>query len=121
MFNLSIGYGWLNLAALALGIIAWIIPIIILASKRDTLFARHGHGIWGVSIMISLGACALALFLQILYQNYLVTIQDWAALMDTTGAVVIVSGVLLLVTLALNIAVIIRHLTHTRKNRAALP
>lgn len=90
--------GWLNLASLALGLMAWILPIGNLM--------RHGkleHKHWVAPSMLSLGACALALCFQIFYTHYLVKIEDWSALMDTSGAVALVSAVLLGVTILLNV------------------
>lgn len=53
-------------------------------------------------MMVSGTACALALLFQLVYNWHLVAIGDWSALMDTTGAVVKVSVVLVAVTAGLN-------------------
>ena len=52
-------------------------------------------------MMVSGTACALALLFQLVYNWHLVAIGDWSALMDTTGAVVKVSVVLVAVTAGL--------------------
>jgi hypothetical protein len=90
-------YGWLNIGSLALGLISWSIPIaVLLKAKKSKLYE-------GITLsIISLGACAISLFFQILYNQYLVKIEDWAALMDTMGGVVVASGVLIFVTILLN-------------------
>ena len=89
--------GLLNLGSLVLGLIAWILPVVNLVryGKRD----QRG---WIVLSMMSISACAISLCFQILYQYHLVKIEDWSALMDTTGAVAFVSAALLVVTIVLN-------------------
>ncbi|MCL2016775.1 MAG: hypothetical protein FWG68_11075 [Defluviitaleaceae bacterium] len=44
----------------------------------------------------------MAILLQIVYQNYLVRIEDWSAIMDTSWGVVFVSAVLLMGAVSLN-------------------
>ncbi|MDX9956643.1 MAG: hypothetical protein RBT75_21270 [Anaerolineae bacterium] len=90
--------GWLNLASLALGLMAWILPIGNLMRQGKP---EHKH--WMAPSMLSLGACALALCFQIFYTHHLVKIEDWSALMDTSGAVALVSAILLSVTILLNV------------------
>lgn len=96
MFD-SFDYGWLNLISLVLGLIAWLIPasIIIQAKKRKLKIPF-------IMLLLSMGACGIALWCQISYNNYLVQIQDWTALMDTTSTLNWVSAVLLIVTVVLN-------------------
>jgi len=91
------GYGLLNLGSLLLGLIAWILPVINLANNNK---AEHKN--WVVFSISSVSACAIALYMQILYGNHLVKIEDWSALMDTSHGVVLVSAILLVVTIALN-------------------
>ncbi len=90
------GTGWLNVASLALGLIAWALPVIGLIGRNKT---AHGRG--GFSIA-SFTACSLSLCMQIFYADHLVKIEDWPALMDTSGAVAWVSAVLVTVTIVLN-------------------
>ncbi|MGP4072982.1 hypothetical protein ACTWQB_10570 [Piscibacillus sp. B03] len=97
---------WLNIGSLILGVVAWFIPIIALVYDKQ----RESSNL-AVLAFMSISACAVALFFQIIYQNHLVRIEDWAAIMDTTGALVKVGAVLLLVTLVLNTIMIYRHKT----------
>jgi len=93
------GYGWLNVGSLLLGLIAWILPVInLLKRKMNVLFT-----------FASISACAVALYLQIIYQNYLAIKEDWSAIMDTSGGLVFVSSVLLAITLVLNVIVLLRN------------
>ncbi|HOL18022.1 MAG TPA: hypothetical protein PLY40_07015 [Bacillota bacterium] len=89
--------GWLNVGSLVLGLMAWILPVASLA-KHGKADPRKG----AVFFVASLSACAVSLCLQIYYQNFLVRIEAWSALMDTSGAVAKVSTVLVVVTIALN-------------------
>ncbi len=87
----------LNLGSLLLGLIAWILPVVNLMRYK-----KHDHKNWVVLSIMSISACAISLCFQIFYNNHLVKIEDWSALMDTTDAVVFVSSVLLIVTILLN-------------------
>jgi len=98
-------YGLLNLGSLLLGLIAWILPIINL-----NILNKAEHKNWFVLCITSICACAISLFLQILYNAHLVNIHDWAALMDTRRAVVLASSVLLVVTLTLNVFTLIKYM-----------
>lgn len=89
--------GWLNVGSLVLGLIAWILPIVNLTS-----YDKHNNRNWIVLSIMSISACAIALCFQIIYNNHLVKIEDWSALMDTSGALASVSAVLLIVTILLN-------------------
>ena len=89
--------GLLNVGSLVLGLIAWILPVVNLM-----LYKKHDHRNWGALAIMSISACAISLYFQIVYGNYLVKIEDWSALMDTRGAVVFVGAVLLIVTFLLN-------------------
>lgn len=102
--------GLLNLGSLVLGLIAWILPAVNLM--------RHGkqdHRDWIVLSIMSISACAISLWFQILYQDHLVKIADWSALMDTTGAVAFVSAVLLIVTIILNAVTLIVYRDRTAR------
>ncbi|AFS78964.1 hypothetical protein Curi_c19600 [Gottschalkia acidurici 9a] len=85
--------GLLNLGSLILGLVAWILPAINIV---------HDNRNWFTLSTISMSACAISLCFQIFYNNHLVKIEDWSALMDTTGALVFVASVLLIVTIILN-------------------
>jgi len=91
------GYGLLNLGSLLLGLIAWIFPVINLAKSNKT-----EHKNWVAFSITSVSACVISLYMQILYGNHLVKIEDWSALMDTSDAVALVSAILLIVTITLN-------------------
>lgn len=88
---------FLMLGSLVLGLIAWIFPAIniILYKKRD-------NKNWAILSILSISACAISLYFQIFYNSYLVKIEDWSALMDTTGAVAFISAILLVGTIILN-------------------
>lgn len=98
--------GILNIGSLILGVVAWFIPIIVLV-----YYNKLKNSNLAFLTFMSISACAISLFFQIIYQNHLVRIEDWAAIMDTTGALVKVGAVLLLVTLVLNAIMIYRHKT----------
>lgn len=89
--------GLLNLGSLLLGLIAWILP-----GFNLMWYKRQDHKNWIPFSMISISACAISLYFQILYNYHLVRIEDWSALMDTMGAVVFAMLVLLIVTIILN-------------------
>ncbi len=87
----------LNLASLLLCVIAWILPVVNIMR-----YNRRDHKNWMCLSVISISSCAVSLFFQICYNDHLVKVEDWSALMDTTDAVVFVSAVLLIVTIILN-------------------
>ena len=91
-------YTLLNLGSVILGLLGWAVPW--LPAKGNSLSALRRRGLYQWA---SLSCCALALWLQLCYQWHLTDIGDWSALMDTTGAVVKVSGFLLLTTAADNL------------------
>lgn len=88
--------GILNLSSLVLGVIAWILPIFSLSQDKKK---RN----WAIYSILSLLACTISLFFQLLYNHHLVQIEDWSALMDTSRGVVVAASVLLVVTIVLNI------------------
>ncbi|MEY8417189.1 cytochrome c oxidase subunit 4 [Tissierella praeacuta DSM 18095] len=92
----------LNVGSLVLGLIAWILPIINLVKSE-----KNNHDNWATLSVISISSCAISLCFQIFYNNHLVKIADWSALMDTTGAVSFVSAVLLTVTIILNVITLV--------------
>ncbi|TYS16611.1 hypothetical protein FZC78_11500 [Rossellomorea vietnamensis] len=90
-------FSMLNLGSLILGCIAWILPFVCIMGYR-----KKDLKTWGTSAVLSISACAISLCFQIIYQNHLVNIEDWSAIMDTSGALVFVSVVLVSVTILLN-------------------
>ena len=95
-------YGWLNLGSVALGLAGWITPWLAFAGNGCSGLGRRG--LWHI---VSLGCCALALWFQICYQWHLVEIHDCAAILDTTDALVKVSGFLLFTTIGDNLAALV--------------
>lgn len=89
--------GLLNIGSLVLGLIAWILPAAnLIRNKSENQGNRLMIG------LVSMTACVIALFFQIFYNYHLVKIEDWSALMDTTGGVVVAATVLIFVTIVLN-------------------
>ena len=101
---------WLNVGSLVLGLIAWIPPVVSLMRYK-----QGGKRNWVTFSVISVSACAISLYFQIVYNHHLVTINDWSALMDTTGALVKVGAVLLVITIVLNVAMLIVYRDRTVK------
>lgn len=100
---------FLMIGSLALGLIAWIFPVInIMQSKKN-------NKNWAVISILSISACAISLYFQIFYSNYLVEIGDMAALMDTTGASSFLSVVLLVGTIILNAITLIIYFYRTER------
>ncbi|MFJ5564000.1 hypothetical protein [Lysinibacillus xylanilyticus] len=91
-------YGWLNIGSLVLGLIAWILPIASLVMHNKNNYKK-----WVLFSIASISACVISLCFQILYNDYLVKIEDWAALMDTSKGVVRLSFLLAVVTIVLNV------------------
>ena len=93
----DVGDGWMNLGSLLLGLTAWGIPAVYFSRRKP------GGDRAGLACLLSMAACAGALFLQVLYNKHLVELQDWSALMDTIGPLVAVVVFFCAVTLALNL------------------
>lgn len=99
------GAGWLNLGSLVLGLMAWILPAVNLVRHNEA--GRRSRAVFSVA---SLSACAVSLCMQIFYTDYLVKIEDWSALMDTSNAVALVATLLVAVTIILNaITLVVYH------------
>ena len=92
----------LHLGSLVLGLIAWILPVVNLLQYKN----RERKN-WQVISIMSISACAISLCFQTLNNYFLVKMEDWSALMDTMGAVVLASVVLLIVTIVLNVITLI--------------
>lgn len=86
---------FLMLGSLILGLIAWILPFVEIKRLKNMN--------WTVRSILSISACAISMCFQIIYNNYLVQLGDWSALMDTTGTSTFLSIVLLVVTIILNL------------------
>ncbi|OAK68462.1 hypothetical protein [Lederbergia galactosidilytica] len=93
--------GWLNVGSLILGLVAWILPLVAL------MLYKKEHNKWIIFPIASLSACAVSLCFQIFYNDHLVKIGDWSALMDTTDAVSSAAAALLIITILLNVITLI--------------
>ena len=91
--------GLLNIGSLVLGLIAWILPATNLMRDKKKV-QRNGLMI----CFLCMGACAISISFQIFYSYYLVKMEDWTAMMDIAGGVVVATAVLLSVTIILNTA-----------------
>jgi cytochrome c oxidase subunit 4 len=109
------GYGLLNLGSLLFGLIAWTMPVICLTKTN-----KAEHRKRSIFPIASVSACAIALCLQISYQNHLVKIEDWSALMDTSNAATLVSAILLLGTLVLNLIAFFCSSRNLRRNSRSI-
>lgn len=103
-----IGFDWLSIGSLVLGLIAWILPVVNF--KLYTKNARHN---WVALSIMSMSACAISLCFQIFNNYHLVKIEEWSTLMDTIGAVAFVSAVLLIITIILNALTLILYRDRT--------
>ena len=97
----EVGYGWMNLGSLLLGLTAWGIPAVYFSRRKP------GGDRAGLACLLSMAACAGALFLQVLYNKHLVELQDWSALLDTSGALVRTAAVLIAVTALLQVGAVV--------------
>jgi len=95
---------WFNIGSLLLGIIAWTLPIYNLLKLN-----KAANKNWVVLLFISMSACVISVLFQIVYQNHLVEIEDWSAIMDTIWGVLFVSTLLIIVTLILNLLTIMSY------------
>lgn len=111
-----LGAGWLNLGSLVLGLVAWLLPVVNLVRS-----GKAGQRNFAVLSIVSVSTCAVSLCLQIFYTDYLVKIGDWAALMDTSSAVALVSATLLVITLVLNAVALIVYYKKKSKDRQEWP
>ncbi|EHQ90613.1 hypothetical protein [Desulfosporosinus youngiae] len=89
---------FLGLGSIGLALVAWVFPVVNLARRK-----KSENKSWIAFSIISVSACAITLFIQIVSLDHRVDIEDWSALMDTTNALVFVSSVYLFITLALNL------------------
>ncbi|MEG0475866.1 MAG: hypothetical protein RR548_09220 [Carnobacterium sp.] len=87
----------LILGSLALGLTAWFLPIINLVRHK-----KNNNKNWVTLSIMSVSACAISLYLQLVYSSHLVEINDLSALMDTIGTIAKAAAILLIVTIVLN-------------------
>ena len=90
--------GLLNVGSLLFGLLAWILPV---AGIRRYSKTNGKNKVYFSAFSFS--ACAVALCMQIFEINERVKLQDWSALMDTSGSLVKVCVVLVAVTIVLNL------------------
>ena len=88
-------YG-LNLISIGLGLIALILPSYFLIKQK----ANHRYCHWVV--FFSMAWAMFSVLIQSLYTRQLVQLNDWSALLDTQGIVVLVSAILIVLVLLLN-------------------
>lgn len=88
--------GLLNVGSLVFGLLAGGLPLFNLFNPKTKAIEFYWDAIW------SLSSCGIALCFQIIYTNYVVTIEDWSALMDTAQTMAVVSSTLLVMTILLN-------------------
>lgn len=89
--------GWLNFGSLVLGAVAWILPAINL--YRYDKRSRN----WVTISFVSISACSVSLFFQILSFYKRVMAEDWSALMDTVSVIASVPAIMLIGTIILNV------------------
>ncbi len=91
------GYDWLLIGSIVLGLFAWALPLLSIGKFRKN------KDVLGTYMVYSSFICAvLSLLLVITYRNYLIRIEDWSALMDTIGGFQFASVILATVTGVLN-------------------
>lgn len=94
------GAYWMNAGALFLGLAAW-------GLGAAALWKRGGRGpLYSAG---SFAACSASLCLELYYQAHLAAIEDVSAFLDTADAAAMCAGVLLAVTLTLNVLALTRH------------
>jgi cytochrome c oxidase subunit 4 len=99
----------LNLGSLIFGLASWIIPLVLLVSKKFPISRSINV------IFASLVCVIIALMMQIFYTKHLVNIEDWSALMDTQGSLVLVTSVLSAVAFVLNSILMAKSLKSSSK------
>lgn len=93
---------FLNIGSLIFGLLAWTFPIVLLISGKYSTLRK-----WACFFVVSLTACSVSLYFQLLNIVHLVNIEDWTAIMDTARGVIVVSGVLLIITILLNVITLV--------------
>jgi len=86
-----------SITSLTLGLIAWAIPLALILRRQS------GRG----GITASGTACSVALWLQLGEIMHRAAIDDYSAIADTIGAIVVAGVVLVAVTAVLNLAAVL--------------
>ncbi len=74
-------YYWLNIGSLILGLLAWVLPLLAIARFNKSKDVQGNYMVYcGLVSAISSLLCVIT------YRHHLINIEDWSALMDTTGA-----------------------------------
>ncbi|KGX91377.1 hypothetical protein N781_04780 [Pontibacillus halophilus JSM 076056 = DSM 19796] len=94
----------MNIGTLLLGLLACTLPIVNLVQGNQSLQRP-----FLINLLISMGACALALCLQMVNLYQLVKREDFSALMDLAGSITTVASTLVIVTVLLNGLSIMRY------------
>jgi len=87
---------FITILSLILGLSALALPLYAMKRQRK---------VQAVCTIASLCACAIVMYLQILYTEILVRMKDWSALMDIIPSTRIVATVVLVATIGLNLTV----------------
>ncbi len=89
---------WLfNLGSILFGLTAWALPVIQLVQRTHAGTKNNA-----VFSALSLGACAISLWMQIFYTDYLVMAGNWTELLGTSRTVAWLNTMVLVVTIILN-------------------
>lgn len=87
----------LNVGSFLLGVIALVLPLI-----NIMLIKKNKMKNWEILSFFSIAAYAISIWLLYAYTGYKASIEDWSAILDITISMTRISGIFLLVTLALN-------------------
>ena len=92
-----------NVGSIFLALAAWIFPVagLLRSLKRKD----PKELLWSVA---SFAACGMSLCMQLYYQEHLVAIEDWSALLDTADTAAALGRNMVLFTLAANLLLIWR-------------
>ncbi len=91
---------FLMIGSLILGLVSWILPALNITKYNKN---------WAIYSITSMSSCAITLVFQILYSNYMVKIEDFSSLMDTSNTSALLSVALLVITVILNIISLIKY------------
>lgn len=88
--------GFFNMGSLVLGIVSWIIPMHAVRQYHKGCNPKNFS-------IYSFTTCAIALVFQLFEIRHRVDIEDFSTIMDTIGAISVVSVILVVITFVLNI------------------
>ncbi len=87
-----------NIGSVIIGLLAWIIPCVGINLKK-----AKPH----LLSVVSFSCCGIALLLQMIEIRHRTMTGDFSALMDTVPAIVGAAGVLLAVTIVINVIILV--------------